>query len=173
MTQLSWNGRMSEIVAAVVRQQLIGFPRHLEELRDGASELERFLESIDGLSIVLGYGASVHNCSFTQLVFRLDENAFGWRRAPLVKELSRLGLQARAANFEPINTLSFFKGQAWAQWLPRADIARVRGNYEQEFVAAGRIYREVGFGLGNANLLSRENLSNLKRTLTALALRGK
>lgn len=173
VTQLSWNGRMSEIVAAVVRQQLRGYPRHLAQLRDGASELEIFLRSLDGLSLVAGCCANLQDSSLTQLVIRLDEVAFGWRRAALAEEMTRLGLQARAANFEPINSLTLFRDRNWEKWLPRADIARVSENYESDFRVADRVYREIGIGLGNSNILSKGNLRHLKRSLSALALQRK
>lgn len=172
VTQLAWNGRMSEIVAAVVLEQLRGYPKHLSRLREGAASLQRYLGSINGLSLVLGSG-SVGDCTFTQVVLRLDEAAFGWGRDALQEEMCRLGLQARAANFEPINNLSFFAKGLWKKWLPMADAERTGFNFSMGYPAANRIYREIGIGLSNANILSRPNLQHLKKQIDRLARRAK
>src|SRR5690348_154963 len=74
-TQLSWNGRMSEILAGVAREQLRGYPKHLAELRDAVSEFQGVLADLPGLTLALGAGESVSCCAFTQIVLRIDEMA--------------------------------------------------------------------------------------------------
>src|SRR5260370_9980016 len=71
-TQLAWNGRMSEILAGVAREQLRGYPKHLKELRDAVGEFQNILEDFPGLSLVLGTANTVSSCAFAQVVLRAN-----------------------------------------------------------------------------------------------------
>lgn len=166
--QLSWNGRMSEIVAAVVHEQLKGYPAHLRQLRDAVSEFETFLASIDGLAPVHGAAADRTDPSFTQVVLRLDEHRFGRSKADLLDELLRRGIRAWHANFEPIPTLTFFKEGSWRRWILKGDLERIQSNYSRSFPVAQRVYDSLGLGLNKSNFLSSQNLNYLKRQLQSL-----
>lgn len=76
-TQLAWNGRMSEIVAAVVREQLRGYPQHLAELRETVADFAECLTQIPGAEIVLGSGNAIQQCAFTQVILRIDPHRIG------------------------------------------------------------------------------------------------
>ncbi len=54
VTQLSWNGRMSELVAAVAREQLRGYPPQLRKLRESVADFCRFLEDVPELRAKFG-----------------------------------------------------------------------------------------------------------------------
>lgn len=170
-TQLAWNGRMSEIVAAVVGEQLKGYPRHLTELRDAVLEFQRYIEKIDGLDLVLGATNRLHDCAFTQVVLRLDERRFGHNKSWLRDELSKRGVATWHANFELINSLSFFRDDHWKDWVLKGDIDRVEKNIHGSFPVAQRVFDAVGIGIPKANFLSRARLGDLIKQFEALMVR--
>jgi perosamine synthetase len=169
----AWNGRMSEIVAAVVAEQLKGYPRHLAALRESVDAVARCISGIDGLQLVLGHGGRIEDCSFTQVVLKIDPARFGLDKQAAMEDLRSSGVPTWHANFEPISTLSLFKGDAWKDWLPRADMRRVGDNYTRAYPAATRIYQAGGFGLGKMNFLSRSNARYLVKQLDRLSKRSR
>jgi dTDP-4-amino-4,6-dideoxygalactose transaminase len=170
--QLAWNGRMSEILAAVAREQLRGYPKHLEELRNAVGEFQNSLEGIPGLSLVLGSAETVSCCAFTQLVLRLDEGLLGFEKSKLMAELTKSGIANWHANFELINSLSFFRSGTWRDWILRGDIDRVAKNNGGPFPVAERIFSRDGLGLGKMNFLSKGNRKYLLSVLRSLNKRG-
>jgi perosamine synthetase len=169
--QPAWNGRMSEIVAAVVTEQLKGYPAHLAKLRAAVTEFQSFLAGIDGLDLVLGAATSPADCAFTQVVLRIDEQALGRSKAEFKDALAARGIQVWHANFEPISSLTLFRGSAWEPWLPKADLPRTRANYQGPFPAAQRVFDARGLGLGKMNFLSPQNLRHLTRQIDTLCAR--
>jgi dTDP-4-amino-4,6-dideoxygalactose transaminase len=171
-TQLAWNGRMSEILAGVAREQLKGYPKHLSELRDAVAEFQESLKPFPGLSLVLGTADSVSRCALTQVVVRIDEKLLGFSKAELMAELTRNGVANWHANFELINGLTFFRSEAWRDWILRGDIDRVAKNNKGPFPAAERTFGHEGFGLGKTNFLSAGNRKHLHSVLHSLSTRG-
>jgi len=167
--QLAWNGRMSEIVAAVVNEQLKGYPHHLAAVRNAVEQFRAFLNKIQGLELVLGAAASARNPSYSQVVLRIDETALGWKKNALKDALHARGVPVWHANFELINSLSFFRGNRWEDWLLRGNIEQVRKNYGDRFPVAQRIFDSGGLGLAKMNFLSQQNLHYLMRQIEALA----
>lgn len=167
-TQLAWNGRMSEILAAVAREQLRGYPKHLAELRDAVSEFQGVLADLPGLTLALGAGESVSCCAFTQIVLRIDEMALGIAKEALMRDLTSNGVPNWHANFELINSLSFFRSGSWQDWILRGDIDRVANNNSGSFAAAEDLYARTGIGLGKSNFLSAGNRKHLNAVLHAL-----
>jgi dTDP-4-amino-4,6-dideoxygalactose transaminase len=165
----AWNGRMSEIVAAVVREQLRGYPRHLAALRSAAADLQTFLTRIDGLELVLGHSASAGDCAFTQAVLRVDERALGMSKAAFKDALYARGVPVWHANFELIPSLTLFRDAGWERWLPCADLERTRANYSSKFEGARRAFEATGLGLGKMNLLSRANLKHLIKQIEVVS----
>lgn len=165
----AWNGRMSEIIAAVVAEQLKGYPSHLASLRAAVAEFASFIERIDGLDLVYGSGTSPADCAFTQVVLRLDEAALGWRKHEFKDRLRDRGIPVWHANFELITSLSLFSEPAWHEWLPLANKNRLAANYSGRFPAASRVYATSGLGLGKMNFLSRPNLRYLMKHIDSLA----
>lgn len=165
----AWNGRMSEIVAAVVSEQLKGYPRHLAALRGAVLEFQAFLAGIEGVELVLGQAASPRECAFTQVVLRLDEARLGWTKTAFKDALFARGVPVWHANFEPINSLTLFRDAAWLPWLPGADAERASANHRQAFPNATRAFASSGLGLGKMNFLSAPNLRHLMKQFGALA----
>lgn len=167
-TQLAWNGRMSEILAGIAREQLRGYPRHLKELRDAVGEFQDIFEGIPGLSLMLGTAESVSCCAFTQVVLRVDEALLGLGKTELMAELTKSGIPNWHANFELINGLSFFRCGGWRDWILRGDIDRVGKNNDGTFPVAERIFADGGMGLGKTNFLSAGNRKHLQSVLRSL-----
>ncbi|OSI28346.1 DegT/DnrJ/EryC1/StrS family aminotransferase [Bradyrhizobium canariense] len=168
VTQLAWNGRMSEILAGIAREQLRGYPGHLQELRARVAEFRSAYAECPGFSMVLGATDSVSCSAFTQVVLRLDENAFGLSKRELMDFLGQSGIPHWHANFELINTLSFFRGDAWRDWILRGDIDRVAANNTSSFPAAERVYAQSGLGLSKSNFLSDGNRKHLDSVIQSL-----
>jgi dTDP-4-amino-4,6-dideoxygalactose transaminase len=169
--QPAWNGRMSEILAAVVAEQLKGYPRHLTLLRAAVGEFREFIQNIDGLELVLGHADDIQDCVFTQVVLRIDEAMLGSSKKSFQEALYSRGVPVWHSNFEPINSLTLFRGQNWEPWLPRADVDRTRANYERAFPMAQRLFDSSGLGLSKMNFMSRENLQHLMKQLEDLCRR--
>jgi dTDP-4-amino-4,6-dideoxygalactose transaminase len=167
-TQLAWNGRMSEILAGVAREQLRGYQRHLRELRDAVSEFQRFLEGVPGLQLVLGTAGNISSSAFTQVVLRVDEKVLGLSKANLMTHLTANGVSNWHANFELINSLTFFRSGGWRDWVLRGDIDRVEKNNAGGFPAAEQIFAHSGLGLGKINFLSTGNRRHLKTVLRSV-----
>ena len=172
-TQLAWNGRMSEILAGVAREQLRGFPKHLAELRESVSEFQNVLASLPGLTLVLGAADAISCSAFTQVVLRVDKPALGIGKAALMAELTKNGVPNWHANFELINSLSFFRSGGWRDWILRGDIDRVAKNNSGLFTTAEHVYARSGIGLGKSNFLSVGNLKHLTSVLHALCNKRK
>ena len=79
--------------------------------------------------------------------------------------LHQRGIPVWHANFELINSLSFFAKGNWADWILRGDINRVSANYTSEFPNAKKVYDQVGIGLGMMNFLSSNNIKHLQRSI--------
>jgi perosamine synthetase len=168
----AWNGRMSELVAAVVAEQLKGYPRHLEGLRDAVATFEHKLAGIDGLELVLGNAPSSNHCSFSQVVLRIDEQRLGIGKAKLLDSLRNRGVAVWHANFELINSLSLFRTDAWQAWAPAGDLARVAANYRATYPTAQSLFDSHGLGLGKMNFLSKGNLGHLIKQLDGLCAKA-
>lgn len=167
-----WNGRMSEIVAAVVEEQLKGYPHHLATLRSSVADFQSFLTRIDGLELVLGHAESTEQCAYTQVVLRIDERKLGCKKAEFKDALFSRGVPVWHANFEPITSLSLFRERTWEDWLPKCDLARTRSNYHGTYPVAQALMESGGIGLGKMNFLSRQNLHYMKTQIETLVRRG-
>ena len=164
----AWNGRLSEIVAAVVAEQLKGYPKHLSSMREAVAEFQAAIARFDGIELVLGAGADVADCAFTQVVVRLDETKLGRTKTEFKDALYARGVPVWHANFELTPSLSVFSGAAWERWLPGADAARTRANYHRPFPVAQHTFDATGLSLAKMNFLSRQNLRHLIAQFDAL-----
>jgi dTDP-4-amino-4,6-dideoxygalactose transaminase len=169
----AWNGRMSEIVAAIVLEQLQGYPQHFERMRESVHDFQKFLASIEGLTLHLGGAASIDDCVFTQVTMRLNAEAFGMTKTRVMEELGKSGVAAWHANFEPITSLSLFRTEAWRPWLPCADQERVSANFRAPYPRAEALFASEGLGLGKANFLSKQNYRYMKQQLESLCRKAR
>ena len=83
---------------------------------------------------------------------RIDEALLGFGKAELMAELTRNGIANWHANFELINSLTFFRVRSWRDWILRGDIERVAKNNRGPFPAAERTFGHDGLGLGKSEL---------------------
>ena len=164
VTQLSFNGRMSEIVAAVVREQLKGYPKYLSMLQHNVANFAKFLTNVPEISIVTGMG-TIQDSVYSQVVLKINPTA-QISKQKLFDSLKEMGIPVWHANFELITQLSFFKQGSWEQWILVGDIDNIKKNYSADFPNAKIIYEALGIGLGKMNFLSKGNLSYLKENLS-------
>ncbi len=155
---------MSEIVAAVVREQLKGYPSHLTLIREAVLEFKNFIGKFQGLELMLGTGSSPSESSFTQVVLKINDKS-KISKEILWKGLAESGVPIWHANFELINTLSFFRKGTWKNWILKGDIERIETNYQLQFSHAQQLYDKCGIGLAKMNFLSRGNIEHLRNTL--------
>lgn len=161
---LSWNGRVSEIVAAVALEQLRGYPKHFEMIQELVAIFVNHLNSIDGIDIAVPRTADLKP-AYSQIVVKLDSEVLGVSKLELMKRLSERGIGVWHANFEPINGLGFFKDGGWRDWILRGDISRVERNYNQNFVNSEAVYRNLGMGFAKNNFLSKDQVKLLIKEL--------
>ncbi len=120
-----------------MREQLRGYPRHLAGLREAAADFAGFLDGMEGIALVMGSAAALNNCVFSQIVLRLDTARLGCSKDKLRDALAAEGITTRDANFEPIPSLSFFRGVSWREWLLKGDADRMAAM--QRHMLLGRI----------------------------------
>lgn len=166
-TQLAWNGRMSEIVAAVVGEQLKGYPAYLHALQDSVADFQKFLQGVDGLDLVLGEAKSVQDCAFTQVVLHLNEQKLKCSKSVLREALAAQGIGTWHANFEAITSMTFFRDGNWRDWILAGDVARAAANYAAAFPVHQQVYDHIGLGISKSHFATPRKLKALQRSLTA------
>jgi perosamine synthetase len=164
VTQLSWNGRMSEISAAIAREQLKGYSSHLRELRERICDFDNYLRKKFDLKVSLGGANDITECAFTQVVVSLGEN-LRCTKSELMKGLRDHGIPCWHANFELINSLSFFRNNTWKNWIHKGDLDSVEKNYSRNFNVAQELFDVGGIGFSKMNFLNQANVKYLKHVL--------
>ena len=161
---LSWNGRVSEVVAAVALEQLRGYPVYLQKLQELVAMFVDHLNGINGIDLAVSPTARSQP-AYSQVVVKLDEAALGMSKTELMKRLKEKGIGCWHANFEPINKLAFFREGSWRDWILRGDVCRVERNYNQTFVNSEEVYQNLGMGFARDNFLSRDRVKFLIKQL--------
>lgn len=163
---LAWNGRMSEIVAAVVLEQLRGYPRHLDRLREHVADFQTFLDRIPGIE--MPETSSDTKLAHTQIVVRLNEEQLGLSKTEFMQRLRDAGVSVWHAAFEPITSVSFFHRGLWKDWILRGDIDRVAKNYQQNFPGAELIYNRLGLSFAKQHFMTRKALKKLMASIVSV-----
>jgi dTDP-4-amino-4,6-dideoxygalactose transaminase len=161
---LSWNGRVSEVVAAVALEQLRGYPVYFQKLQELVAMFVDHLNRINGIDLAVSPTARSQP-AYSQVVVKLDEAALGMSKTELMKRLKEKGIGCWHANFEPINKLAFFREGSWRDWILRGDVCRVERNYNQTFVNSEEVYQNLGMGFARDNFLSRDRVKFLIKQL--------
>jgi dTDP-4-amino-4,6-dideoxygalactose transaminase len=168
--ELAWNGRMSEIVAAVALEQLRGYPAHLEAVREGAEMLRMFLARVDGLDLVGPAGRA--RSAWCQAVLRLNERALGISKAALIMRLQQEGIHVWHARFEPLVSLTFFRENgSWRTWVPDSLQHAAAANYGRDYPGAWQVYRSLGLGINKVHLMNGHATTDLVRALERALVR--
>lgn len=150
---LSWNGRMSEIVAAVALEQLRGYPQLLSQVRNNAKAFIQYLSRFEWVRPI-----HTTESSYSQLVLQIDKTV---PKSLLVRELQSQGVGSESVNFEPATRYSFFKHDHWKPWVPGPLQERTRQNYLSRFPNADSIYDETGLGIARNNFLGPRAVQTL------------
>lgn len=151
---LSWNGRMSEMLAAVALEQLNGYDALMDEMAENATLFDQFLDKIDGVTMQ----KNGHRMAYTQVSLQLDASI---NKQQLWDKLSEQGIAVWHGNFEPINTLAYFKEGSWKDWLVKGDQGRIEQNYKHRFTNAFDLYEKNGLGIAKQHFISRANTLDL------------
>ena len=161
---LSWNGRISDIVAAVALEQLRGYPRHFEMIQELVADLIDRLAGIDGIEVIVPRSANVKP-AYSQLTVKLHSKTLRVSKTELMERLRARGIGVWHGNFEPINSLTFFREGSWRDWVLRGDLERVERNYKHKFVTSEHVYEEIGLGFPKNHFLSKARTNLLIKEL--------
>jgi len=161
---LSWNGRMSEFVASVALEQLKGYPDHLKLLRENVDFFSQYINSIPGLSIIHTANKSV----YTQVVIKINPKLFPISKNEFIEKLKTDKVNVWHANFEPINSLSFFSKQEWRNWVLKGDLDYITSNYSKSFSNAYELYQNVGMGINKIHFLHKRNVKALIKIINGI-----
>jgi dTDP-4-amino-4,6-dideoxygalactose transaminase len=161
---LSWNGRISEIVAAVALEQLRGYTRHFEMIQEHVAVFFDRLTGIDGIEVIVPRSANVKP-AYSQVTVKLNSKILGVSKTELMESLRARGIGVWHANFEPINWLTFFRDGNWRDWVLRGDLDRIDRNYQHKFEASEYVYEEIGLGFAKNNFLSKAQTNLLIKEL--------
>jgi len=153
--ELAWNGRMSDVMAAVLIAQLKGYPAHLRTLQENARRLERMIEGLPGIRL-MDRGERITAQAHTQFTFKLDEPELGMTLNTFAEALQAEGIpMVWHGAFEPMTTLSFFRSGRWRRWaVGHPDHDRLTGNYNRPYPGAERGFYHVGISIGRNVLCS-------------------
>jgi len=160
---LSWNGRTSEIVVAVMLEQFRNYENRYKSLQNNVNFFINELQKIDGIRLA---DSNIYNTrpTYSQVVLRLD---MGIDKMRLMQKLKDQKLAVWHANFEPIPTISFFKNNTWKEWMSNKNIEYVDKNYHSDFLNSINVYHNLGLGFMPSNFLT---LSKTKNTLKVLKM---
>jgi dTDP-4-amino-4,6-dideoxygalactose transaminase len=160
----SWNGRISEVLCALILEQMKGYPKHLNHLHDNAEKLSLFLRATGLGEINLGSAGSIRECSFTQAVIDLKPQMASMSTAALITQFRSRGLVCWYPNFEPLNLLTLFKDRNWEKWtgFNSDEIAK---NYYSKFEISEKCFDRGYLGVTKSVLLSDSNLKRFEQVL--------
>ena len=153
--ELAWNGRMSDVMAAVLIAQLKGYPAHLATLHENALRLERMIEGLPGIRL-MDRDERITAQAHTQFTFKLDEPELGITLNTFAEALQAEGIpMVWHGAFEPMTTLSFFRGGRWRRWaVGHPDHDWLAANYGRPYPGAERGFYHVGVSIGRNVLCS-------------------
>jgi dTDP-4-amino-4,6-dideoxygalactose transaminase len=160
---LSWNGRISEIVAAVALEQLRAYHKDLETLRELAALFIKQLPKFEGIELACREDGKAKPV-YTQVVVKLDPK-LGLKKAEIMAQLKAAGIGVWHANFELINSLSFFKDGGWKDWIVKGDLRRIQNNYANTFANSQQVYSSLGLGFARSNFVSKASVQTLVKRL--------
>lgn len=161
---LSWNGRASEVVVAVMLEQFRNYEKRYESLKNN---VESFLERVKYIDLISFADMSIYNTkpSYAQVVLRLDAKI---DKLIFMSKLNEENISIFHANFEPIPTISFFKNATWKLWSDALDVEWVAANYQDEFINSKLVFESFGIGLFPINFLTKKSVNSTINSLTKI-----
>jgi dTDP-4-amino-4,6-dideoxygalactose transaminase len=153
--ELAWNGRISDLISAVLTAQLKGYPAHLATLQENARRLERMIEGLPGIRL-MDQDERITAQAHTQFTFKIEEQELGITLNTFAEALQAEGIpMVWHGAFEPMTTLSFFRGGRWRRWaVGHTDHDRLAENYSRPYPGAQRGFYHVGISIGRNVLCS-------------------
>ena len=165
--ELAWNGRVPEVVSAILIGQMEGYQEHLSRLQENASRLEEMIQDFPGIRL-LAKDDRITSQAHTQFRFNVDEKDLGMSRAIFARalEVEALPLVWHGA-FEPMTSLSFFRKGNWRTWAAGyPDLNRLEENYTRSYPGSEWGFNHVGMSIGRNVLCS--GLGGLRDTADIL-----
>jgi perosamine synthetase len=162
---LSWNGKISEITAAIALQQVRKFNKNQNKISENVEYFKDYINQFERVqSVVLPYIHKV-NRSYNQLRLNLKFESNIQKRNFLTK-LRNSGVEVYDGNFEPLTSLSFFDKHEWKKWVNPDKFHNLELNYANNFKNANDYYENGGIGVHRNNFLSKQRLYLLKKAFT-------
>lgn len=158
--RLAWNGRISEFAAAVANEQLKGYASFLEKIRENVSIFISSVKNIEGLSVL---ESAKGIPSYNQVILKYNPSKTGISKKELMTVLKNNNIHVWHSNFEPINSLSFFKNGEWEKWMMKDNKNFIKKNYESNFQNSYNHYENIGIGINKIHFLSKRNVNDLIR----------
>ena len=162
---LSWNGKISEITAALALEQVKNFNIIQNKVLDNVNKFEKYIERFEKIKTMSFPNKSKIKRSYNQLRLKVEF------KSPLQKELfvtkiRSNGIEVYDGNFEPLPVLSFFKEREWEKWTDTESHESLKRNYNSDFFKAGEYFRVSGIGIHRNNFLSTQRLKSLIKIFT-------
>jgi dTDP-4-amino-4,6-dideoxygalactose transaminase len=168
VTQLSWNGRISEFSAAVAQVQL----RHFWEINKRIKENIKFFSNYlarnsAGVEIQLGNLSSFESSSFSQVILRVKPESM-LSLTNIRQQLSQDRISHFYANFEPMTELTLFKSGSWEKWTDNVAWDRDKEVKPASYPGAYEIFNSSGFSLSRTNFQSKWKLKQLIKSFDSI-----
>lgn len=158
---LSWNGRLSEITAALIYEQIKNYDKLLDSVRINAKLITDYIQNCPHLELVDNNDYN-DNPIYAQIVIKLNKKI---NKKSFIKKLQDNNLIVWHANFETITSLSFFKKGNWKDWIIAGDLNFVEDNYKNEYKNASNVYSFSGIGIMRNNFITENGAKNVIQKL--------
>jgi dTDP-4-amino-4,6-dideoxygalactose transaminase len=161
---LSWNGRMSEITAGLIYEQLRNYNKLLKSIKNNAKIIIEFIDKCPYLELA---DNSQYNDSpiYSQIVLRLDKII---NKAKFMDRLKEENISVWHANFEPITGLTFFKHDKWKDWVLTGDLTFVEENYRNLNINSINVYNNSGMGIMRNNFTTEKGAINVVNKISKI-----
>jgi len=155
--ELSWNGRLPEVIASIAIEQVKHYPERLLKIQENVRKFEVFLQRFPFLKIVKGFCETINDSSFSQVILKYDYQDLKSELSieEIRSKLTSSGIGVFYANFEPISTLTFFHSNKWRDWIPESSDNLQLINPNIEFPGAYEIYQKSGLSISRRHFSSR------------------
>jgi dTDP-4-amino-4,6-dideoxygalactose transaminase len=168
VTQLSWNGRISEFSAAVALVQLKNFSEINERIKNNVSVFSEYLrKNFTEMELQLGNLSSFESSSFSQVILKVKSDS-KLERNHVLQQLSHDRIGHFYANFEPMTELSLFKSGDWEKWIDSVDWNLADEATPSNYPGAYKIFEKTGIGLSRTNFQSKWKLKQLIQSFDSI-----
>ena len=118
------------------------------------------IKDFEGIEIKNNIGLHCTS-AYSQVVLKINETNLQFSKKDLMEKLFNKGIAVWHANFELINSLSFYKNNEWKKWILKGDIEKAAYNYSKSFNNSNKVFTSLGIGLGKMNFMSVGNVRYL------------